>query len=81
MSVIQRGAVLPTQRVISVEEAKEIQSVPEMIMMPHMAEDIAEVIIVSSNTHLFILYIKQGFKCSYIKKFVVDRCSEIIKIM
>ena len=46
--MIQRGAVLPTQRVISVGEAKEIQSVPETIMMPHMAEVIAEVIIVSS---------------------------------
>jgi len=45
MSVIQRGAVLPTQRVISVGEAKEIQSGPEMIMMPLMAEVIAEVII------------------------------------
>ena len=65
MSVIQRGAVLQTQRVISVEEAKEILSVLEMTMMPHMVEVIAEVIIVSSNTRIR-LYIKQGFKCSYI---------------
>ena len=63
--MIQRGAVLQTQRVISVEEAKEILSVLEMTMMLHMVEVIAEVIIVSSNTRIR-LYIKQGFKCSYI---------------